>query len=236
MCADEGLRTTAGPRTKNGPSTKNKGPRTVRSSARLRLDDRVRDPGVGATILRATERRGRAAPGREGADGRLDRALGRQHRVRDESQRPERAPVAVYLDRGIQVASGAERHPLSRSLGEPPRRAGVLRQRQEVRVRHGARQRVGHDPDTRVPDDNQPVAGCRNESGRGVGVVDEPARILPAADVDEAVALCPHDRGDVSAAGRRARGAHHDHEPERRADARRDRVPSLLPADGFFAR
>ena len=34
-------------------------------------------------------------------------------------------------------------------------------------------------------------------------------------------------------AGRRARSAHADRQPQRRADARGDRVPSLLPADRF---
>ena len=41
-----------------------------------------------------------------------------------------------------------------------------------------------------------------------VGVGDEPARVLPAAGVDEAVSVRAHDRDDLPPAERRARGRH----------------------------
>ena len=82
--------------------------------------------------------------------------------------------------------------------------------------------------------DQWQVTSVRSTGSSGVG--DEPARVLPSAGVDEAVAVRAHDRDDVPAGERRARSRHDDHQHERRPDAGRDRVPSLLSADRLAAR
>ncbi len=64
----------------------------------------------------------------------------------------------------------------------------------------------------------------------------QPARVLPSAVVDEAVAVRSHDRDDVPAGERTTRSGHGDHEHERRVDAGGDRVSSLLPADRLASR
>ena len=53
--------------------------------------------------------------------------------------------------------AGTERNSVPRAVGQPARRAGVLRERKEVRVRHGARQRARRDSHPRVPD--RPISG-----------------------------------------------------------------------------
>ena len=62
----------------------------------------------------------------------------------------------------FKARPGAERHSVSRAVGEPARRAGVLRQRQAVRVRHGARQRSRRDSHPRISDGDRSVAGDRS--------------------------------------------------------------------------
>ena len=71
--------------------------------------------------------------------------------------------------------------------------------------------------------------------GRRGGLGHEPARVLPPAGVDEAVAVRAHHRAHLQTGKRRARSPDGDHEPERRGDAGGDRIPSLLPVDRFTA-
>ena len=54
----------------------------------------------------------------------------------------------------------------------------------------------------------------------------QPARVLPPAVMDEAVAVRAHDRDDLPPVGRHARSRDDDREPERGADAGLGRIPS----------
>ena len=65
---------------------------------------------------------------------------------------------------------------------------------------------------------------------------DEPARVLPSARVDEAVAVRAHHRDDLPAGGWIPRGRHGDHQHECGTDAGGDRISSLLPTHGHAAR
>ena len=69
-----------------------------------------------------------------------------------------------------------------------------------------------------------------------ISVGDEPPGVLSSAGVDEAVAVRAHHRDDLSAAGRRARSADENLEPQRRADAGRDRLSPVLSVDRRAAR
>ena len=146
-----------------------------------------------------------------------------------------RFPFASIDDYKSQAADAA-RHPAARPVGQPARRAGVLRERQALRLRHGAGQHHRRDPDPRLHEPDRPVADRRAEARRDGGVAHEPARRLQAAVVDEAVAVRPHHRDDLPAAGRRARSAHESGEHVGRADAGRARLPSVAPADRLAAR
>ena len=55
----------------------------------------------------------------------------------------------------FKAQPGAERHSVARAVGEPARRTGVLRQRQAIRVRHGARQRSRRDSHPRISADHR---------------------------------------------------------------------------------
>ena len=82
-----------------------------------------------------------------------------------------------------------------------------------------------------------PIAGTswrQRPTRRRLG--DEPAGVLPAADVDETVAVRAHDRDHASPARRRARSGDGHRQHERGADADRDRVPPVLPADRLASR
>ena len=95
----------------------------------------------------------------------------------------------------LKGAARHERHSVPRALGQPARRDGVLRERQKVSVQHGARQRAARaeqSPDPRVPDERVAMADCRGEVRPQVGVGDKPARVLPAAAMDGAVSVRPH--------------------------------------------
>ena len=136
----------------------------------------------------------------------------------------------------FKARPASERHSVSGAVGQPARRAGLLRQRQALRLRHGAGKRTRRDSHPRVPDHHRPVAGGGSEGRSQVGVGDEPARVLPPATVDEAVSVRSHDSDHAPARERRAAGRDPDREHERRADAARHRIPSILSVDRFPAR
>ena len=140
------------------------------------------------------------------------------------------------VDRRIQgEAGGPPGHSAARSVGKPPRRAGVLRQRQALPVRHGARQRERRHSHSRLHDAHRSVAGRRGESRRQGGVGDGPSRCVQAARVDEAVAVRAHDGRDLSPAGRHARSADEGDEPRDRTDAGVARMAPVLSVDRLAA-
>ena len=61
-----------------------------------------------------------------------------------------RSVLALHVGRRLQGAARVQRDSVPRSVGEPTRRAGVLRERQALRVRHVAGERARRDPDSRV--------------------------------------------------------------------------------------
>ena len=128
--------------------------------------------------------------------------------LRDESEGAEHPAISVCVDRRFQgEADRPARDSFHGPVGQPSRRAGVLRQRQAVPLRHAARQRHRRDSDSRIHEPHRSVAGGRGQAGRQSGVGDEPAGNGQAAVMDEAVALRTHDRHDLPAAGWDARSA-----------------------------
>ena len=84
----------------------------------------------------------------------------------------------------------------------------------------------GADPDSRLPERREGLEARRSQGRRQRRVGDQQARLLSQSAVDEAVSVRAHVADDVSPAGRRARGADAHRQPQRRADAGRDRLPS----------
>ena len=97
----------------------------------------------------------------------LDPAVGREPGLRAEGQRPQRPALDVRLRGRFPIAPRHGRRALSRALGRHPRRTGVLRQRQALRVRHGAWQRPRDAARSRLS--RRPPANGRSSRHRPIG-------------------------------------------------------------------
>ena len=168
--------------------------------------DRARHAGVGAALHRDERRRRRELTDRtsDTVVSILPSVGNIAYRMTVKGQDVLRYPHASIDD--FKAQPEADRHSVHGAVGQPARRAGVLRQRQALRLRHGAGQRARRHPDSRLPHHDRPVAGRGGQGRRGRRLGDEPAGVLQAAGVDEAVAVRAHDRDHLSPAGRRARG------------------------------
>ena len=173
-----------------------------------------------------------------GADGRVDHAVvgNKAFEMKVKGQNVLLFPVCIGRGLQGQRRRRFQRDTVSRSVGEQARRAGVLRERPAVCVRHGAWQRPRRDPDSRVSDDtNQWQVVEVKADGKSAWVTSRlefyrnPAwmKQFPFAHTIEMTYRLQDGVLEVT---------NEDRKPEHGADAGGDRLPSLLSADRFHAR
>ena len=197
---------------------------------------RARLAGGRAALRRDPRRRVRGPRRSPDRHRRKGGALGGEHGRRDARAWAQRAALSARVAGRLPGPARPDWHSLHGAVDRPTRRAGVLRQRAPASVRHDARQRSWRGADPRLPHHHRSLA--RHDAG-GDGRCrcrHEPARRLQTAGLDAPVAVRAFGGDHLSTRRRRAGSGDVDRQPERRADAVVDRLPSLLPALGLAAR